>query len=75
MSKHILHAHDFSVAFCLIFNHFFSRSIVNVLHIAKTSIYDSAADVVAALDIMKDTYSGDSWHYADPTTGENPGKI
>ena len=46
--------------------------IVNVLHIAKTNIYDCAANASAALDIMEATYSGDTWHYTDPVTGEKP---
>jgi hypothetical protein len=45
---------------------------VNVLHIAKTNIYDSAADVTAALDIMKKQYSGSTWHYSDPVSAQNP---
>lgn len=45
---------------------------VNVLHITKTDIYDQASDVIEALDIMRDTYRGDTWHYSDPNTGENP---
>ena len=45
---------------------------MNVLHISKTSIYDGAADAVEALNIMQETYSGSTWHYTDPTTGENP---
>lgn len=49
-----------------------SLILVNVLHISKTNIYDGAADVTAALDIMRETYSASTWHYTDPMTGENP---
>eukprot|EP00804_Cyclotella_cryptica_P018048 CCRYP_008333-RD/>CCRYP_008333-RD protein AED:0.09 eAED:0.09 QI:172/1/1/1/0.70/0.72/25/1395/1365 len=45
---------------------------LNVLHIAKTNIYDGAANASHALDIMKGTYEGDTWHYTDPNTGEKP---
>ena len=45
---------------------------VNVLHIAKTNIYDGAADVTGALDVMKKQYSGSTWHYSDPVSGQNP---
>ncbi|KAL7483314.1 hypothetical protein ACHAW6_008965 [Cyclotella cf. meneghiniana] len=45
---------------------------LNVLHIAKTNIYDGAANASVALDIMEATYSGDTWHYTDPVTGEKP---
>eukprot|EP00804_Cyclotella_cryptica_P019111 CCRYP_019454-RA/>CCRYP_019454-RA protein AED:0.10 eAED:0.10 QI:0/0.93/0.88/1/0.87/0.88/17/304/1304 len=45
---------------------------LNVLHIAKTNIYDGAADVTVALDIMKEQYSGSTWHYTDPVSGQNP---
>lgn len=45
---------------------------VNVLHIAKTNIYDGAANVSVALDIMKKQYSGSTWHYTDPISGQKP---
>lgn len=45
---------------------------MNVLHIAKTNIYDGAANASVALDIMEATYSSDTWHYTDPVTGEKP---
>jgi len=45
---------------------------LNVLHIEATTMYDGASDAQAALDLMKANYSGNTWHYADPVTGENP---
>ena len=48
---------------------------VHVLHIAKTSIYDSSAitNTDQALDFMRSTY-GDptTWHYTDPVSGMQP---
>ena len=46
---------------------------MNVLHIEATTMYDGASDAQAALDLMKANYSANTWHYADPVTGENPG--
>ena len=45
---------------------------LNVLHIAKTSIYDSITNTSGALDLMKSTYGDDAWHYQDPNTGLEP---
>jgi hypothetical protein len=45
---------------------------VNVLHIAKTTLYDSQTDAGNALDLMYNQYASDSWHYVDPATGESP---
>lgn len=41
--------------------------LVHILHIAKTSIYDSPTIVSTsdAINLMLDTYSGPSWHYTD----------
>lgn len=44
---------------------------LNVLHIQKTSIYNNAADSEAAIDIMWNNYSGDTWHYTD-SNGHQP---
>jgi hypothetical protein len=44
---------------------------LNVLHIQKTSIYNNAADSEAAIDIMQNNYSGDTWHYTD-SNGHQP---
>ena len=43
----------------------FQYVAVNVLHIAQTSIYDSAATPSDAITIMSDTYSSGSWHYTN----------
>jgi hypothetical protein len=46
---------------------------LNVLHIAKTSIYDNLNSTSDALDLMKSTYNqSDTWHYQDPNTGLEP---
>lgn len=45
---------------------------MNVLHIAKTTLYDSEAVANDALDVMIGQYSSQSWHYVDPITGESP---
>jgi hypothetical protein len=46
---------------------------LNVLHIAKTSIYDNLSDRIDALDLMWSTYrQRDAWHYQDPNTGLEP---
>lgn len=45
---------------------------VNVLHIAKTALYDNENSAGDALDIMVKQYSSKSWHYVDPRTGESP---
>ncbi|KAL3788242.1 hypothetical protein ACHAWO_008676, partial [Cyclotella atomus] len=45
---------------------------LNVLHIAKTSIYDSVGNTTYALDLMNSTYGAKDWHYQDPDTGLMP---
>jgi hypothetical protein len=46
---------------------------LNVLHIAKTSIYDNLSDTLDAINLMEDTYrQSDTWHYQDPNTGLEP---
>ncbi|KAL3788265.1 hypothetical protein HJC23_011897 [Cyclotella cryptica] len=45
---------------------------LNVLHIAKTTLYDSQTLAADALDVMHNHYSSQSWHYVDPNTGESP---
>lgn len=46
---------------------------LNVLHIAKTSIYDNLSDTEDAINLMEDTYrQSDAWHYQDPNTGLEP---
>ena len=44
---------------------------VHVLHIAKTSIYDTATDLNSAIDKMESTYAGSTWHYSD-ANGNTP---
>ncbi|KAL3803899.1 hypothetical protein HJC23_004061 [Cyclotella cryptica] len=45
---------------------------LHVLHIAKTTLYDSETSTAGALDVMYNQYSSSSWHYVDPVTGESP---
>eukprot|EP00804_Cyclotella_cryptica_P019495 CCRYP_006643-RH/>CCRYP_006643-RH protein AED:0.26 eAED:0.26 QI:170/1/0.9/1/0.77/0.9/10/0/645 len=45
---------------------------LHVLHIAKTTLYDSQTSTSGALDVMVNQYSSQSWHYVDPITGESP---
>lgn len=45
--------------------------IVHIIHIAKTSMYDSLSSASDALDLMKSTYAGSTWHYTDDS-GNNP---
>eukprot|EP00804_Cyclotella_cryptica_P021238 CCRYP_001519-RA/>CCRYP_001519-RA protein AED:0.11 eAED:0.05 QI:0/0/0/0.85/0.83/0.85/7/0/577 len=46
---------------------------LNVIHIAKTDIYDSAANTAEALGIMRTKYGNkNTWHYTDPSTGQKP---
>jgi hypothetical protein len=45
---------------------------LNVLHIAKTSIYDNLSDTGDALNLMESTHGDDAWHYQDPNTGAEP---
>jgi hypothetical protein len=45
---------------------------VHVIHIKKTSRYDSSSSTSEALDTMEAYYSSTTWHFAHPTTGEVP---
>jgi hypothetical protein len=46
---------------------------LNVLKIAKTSIYDGLNSTDDALNLMRSTYNqSDTWHYQDPNTGLEP---
>ncbi|KAL7518619.1 hypothetical protein ACHAWX_004271 [Stephanocyclus meneghinianus] len=45
---------------------------LHVLHIAKTTLYDSQTSTSGALDVMYNQYSSQTWHYVEPTTGESP---
>ncbi|KAL7511561.1 hypothetical protein ACHAXN_008515 [Cyclotella atomus] len=44
---------------------------LHVLHIAKTSIYDTATDLNSTIDKMESTYAGSTWHYSD-ANGNTP---
>jgi hypothetical protein len=46
---------------------------LHVLHIAKTTIYDSKTTTSGALGVMMSQYSNaNGWHYTDSVTGETP---
>ena len=44
---------------------------LNVLHIEKTSMHNDAANATEALNLMRDTYASDTWHYTDQS-GNSP---
>ena len=38
---------------------------MNVLHIASSTLYDSETSAGVALNIMKENYARDTWHYTN----------
>ncbi|EED89945.1 predicted protein [Thalassiosira pseudonana CCMP1335] len=38
---------------------------LNVLHIALSIVYDAVTNTQEAIDLMKETYAADTWHYKD----------
>ncbi|KAL7483145.1 hypothetical protein ACHAW6_008855 [Cyclotella cf. meneghiniana] len=45
---------------------------LHVIHIKKTSRYDSTSTTSQALDAMEAYYSSTTWHFTHPTTGQVP---